>query len=178
MTNRNMGLGPLGSTTTIFVRKFRWTLESQHLVEYFVNKASFNFTKKRIRMQCYEVIFGDVEDVQLQAWLESDLKDEVLTFTTYDGCGNALYQYQFHGLKVVSDTSSFDYSDSGISCRNVILSYAGRNRKFMANQKQEPERKPEVSPMYPDSDVEDVEVNFMNTKMWIPGKLRRSRCNK
>lgn len=186
--SRSMGLGSLGEPETVFVRKFRWTMRALDLDPHYMKKVEFDFAKKLIHFEAMEVVFPGSKDIQIQAWLESDLSKETLVFTTYDGCGKPLYQYNFSHLEVVSDKANFDYSVSDESTRNVTLSYKDYERVFHAG----PEKPVVVKKGYdwrlrlagdfvgveydvkvearPTLEIEETEINFLNSKTWIPGK--------
>lgn len=119
---REMGIGPAGRPDIIFVRKFRWTLHSESLVEYFFTKASLDFCEKTIKFSCMEAYFQK-DTLSIVQWLEKNISDEKLYFTTYDGCGSTLYQYSFTGLTLIGNKLKFNYKDSSLSERKVKLHF-------------------------------------------------------
>lgn len=183
-----MGIGPLGSPTLIFVRKFRWTLTaSQHLPEHFVRSVDFDFVKKQVRFRYMEIHIEDEDDIIIQRWAESDLKDEVMRFTTFNGCGSPLYEYVFFGLKIVEDKANFDYASSEESCREIVVSYDDYERRYFDKKGEmkivkkrkwwqwtiqiEGHQELNVQPSErPTLHIEETELNHMNAKMWVPGK--------
>lgn len=187
---RMMGLGEAGSPELIHVRKFRWTLEGTHLPEHFMKSVKFDFKKQEIEFDYIEVVTNE-DDIIIQKWLENtNFGTEKLTFTTYDGCGSSLYQYQFGGLTLLSDTASFDYADSDSSVRRVKLHYDEYKRRFLAHG--EPSLKHEKKGFdwtasvedvefdvkvssRPSLSIEETEVNFLNAKTWIAGKAEWER---
>lgn len=174
-----MGLGELSSPDLTFVRRFRWTLCAPNLPEYLVTRAAFYFHNHKIKVGFLEVVDGDL-DCQIHNWLEHPRGP--LDFTTYDGCGTALYQYRFFNPAVEYDRTSFNYESSDISIRKVRLRYTRHERIT----------KPEIPPLVishgttiqagdcqplpvelfkrPTVSIEETEVNFLADKMWIPGK--------
>jgi hypothetical protein len=186
----NMGLGQLADPQLIFVRKFRWTMKSNILQEHFVKRVDFDFAKQIINMEVMEVVCQNADDINVQQWLESPLANDTLVFTTYDGCGNALYQYEMSGLQLLSDWASFDYCLSDESSRKVGLYYTELKRTYFGqNQKTTVPKKAykwklrlsggPSADLYdidmkdrPNLDIEETEINFLNSKMWIPGKAK------
>lgn len=130
--NRSMGIGKLGTAETVFVRKFRWTLSSEKLSEHFMKEARINFKKKTIHFKCYEAILRSEDpEIEIQDWLElPNHKDEIMTFTTYDGCGQEIYTMKFKGIEVISDEAGFDYADSDASVREVTVSWDSYKREI------------------------------------------------
>lgn len=185
--NRNMGLGVLGDPSITFVRKFRWTMQGLGLPEHFMKKVAFDFAAKTINLEAYEIVLSNAEDIDIQRWLESNLNREELFFTTYDGCGTPLYQYVFSDLTLLSDKADFDYASSEESTRKVSLKYENCERRYLAGPKKEPlvikkgydwtlnlegsnaEYEVKVA-QRPQLEIEETEINFLASKMWIPGK--------
>jgi hypothetical protein len=184
----NMGLGVLGHHQTNFVRKFRWTLLGNGLCENFVKKVYFDFVNQTIHMQVMEVSYAGATDIDIQRWLGLDLSKEFLLFTTYDGCGNAIYEYEFLNFELLEDKADFDYSCSEESVREVALKYDHCRRQFLATEKRKeptvvkkrmywrvqlegegPEYEVKVDTK-PNIDIEETEINFLNAKTFIPGK--------
>lgn len=137
-----------------------------------------------------EVVCTGDDDLNVHEWLESDLSKDELVFTTYDGCGKALYQYQFKGLTLASDQADFDYATSDESVRRAVLHFDDYSRTYLAKP-QHTEAKP-IKKCYkwtlqlegdtvgveydvktearPQLEIEETEINFLNAKTWIPGK--------
>lgn len=133
---RSMGIGPMGQSDAIFVRKFRWTLETEKLPEHFMKCVKLNFKKKTVNFSCYEVILREDQssEIAIQKWLDMpDHKDETMTFTTYDGCGDVIYQMKFSGIEVVNDESDFDYASSEASVREVTVTWNKCERTISEN---------------------------------------------
>lgn len=181
--SRNMGLGKLAEPQTLFVRNFRWTLESDGLPEYCLRSVSFDFKWKTVDLSMMEVVFENSNDIDVMAWLERDHSKDIMTFTTYDGCGKAVYEYKIKGLQVVSDNIKFDYSSSDTANRQVKLKYDSIERNYL--YKKQPVKKgfdwtlgfPHRSQLFevkvkkrPQLNVEETEMNFLSSKQWIPGK--------
>lgn len=185
---KSMGLGKLGEPTINFVRKFRWTLKGKGLPEHFVTKVNFDFCARTIEMECMEMVHPEDDDVILHKWLDSELHNEELVFTTYDGCGTPLYEYKLSGLYVTEDTCSFDYASSDVSTRKLKLSFDKFTRTFLAKGDPRIPKKKFYSwtvnvgdpndpldydvkvAMRPMLNVEETEISLLNAKAWIPGK--------
>lgn len=194
--NRSMGIGELGEPTTVFVRTFRWTLRGKRLQEYYMKKVSFDYAAGLVHAEAYEVVTPDGQDIGVQAWLEGDLRDEELVFTTFDGCGRELYEYRLSGLTLLKDTAEFDYATSDAATRKFTLKYTSTKRKFLA---QPAEKKSETfrpkrfdwsiavsgsdteTPIKlsdrPQLQIEETEINFLSSKTWIPGKANWQDLN-
>lgn len=185
-----MGIGELLSPFTTIVRKFRWTLSGTNLNEHFVKKVKFDFVNKEIKLQVIEVVAKNDTDIDVHRWIESDWSQETLTFTTYDGCGHPLYAYAFYNLKLINDSSVFDYASSDVSCRSIKLSYTRCTRSFLAISDNKKEKTPDkekriikrfyfkiqeegcselydIKKLNSHIDVKETELNFLNSKTWI-----------
>jgi hypothetical protein len=185
----NMGLGVLGHHKTNFVRKFRWTLMGNGLCENFVKKVSFDFVNQTIHMQVMEVAYSGATDIDVQRWLDLDLAKETLIFTTFDGCGNAIYEYEFRDFELLENKTDFDYYCSNESVREVAVKYDRCSRRFLATtspKNSTPVKKKSYwkvqlegrGPEYDvkvinrvNLDIDETEINFLNCKMFIPGKV-------
>lgn len=178
-----MGLGKLGDQSIVFVRKFRWTLAGANLDEHYVKNIKFDFVGKKLEIEAYEIVADN--EINIHTWLESDLSKERLVFTTYDGCGTPLYSYVMSGIKLLSDTASFDYSSSAESTRLISVAYHEIRREFHLESKKPAIVKkrfdwrisidnttpvPVKVHARPKLHIEETEINFLNAKMWIPGK--------
>ena len=144
MIQKSMDLGVLGSPNTIFVRKFRWTIEifnplnqtragDQKLVdEYCFKHVDIDFKENKLEMIVMEVITEGSLDIQIQSWLEQKSHDgEYLKFTTYDGTGRPLYEYIFDGLEVIGEKMSFDYASTEESTRELSVKFSNYKRNFL-----------------------------------------------
>jgi hypothetical protein len=191
--NKDMGIGEKGRHDSVFVRSFRWTLSAANrkgettLPDHFQKAVKFDFARQLIYLDAYEVILKDAEDIDIQHWLDKeDLHRHILSFDTYDGCGNELYQYNFYDLCIVGDEMEFDYASSEESVRKVVVKFGGYDRKYKANGKDKLV-KPLKRYIYkisvngskaidvdindrPSIRIEESEVNHMNAKTWLPGK--------
>jgi len=85
-------------------------------------------TDRIINLDFYEVVQGN-KDINVLSWAEKiqDRNDETLTFTTYDGCGNPIYSYEFVGIKILSHTCSFDYACSDEVTSHLIVPYENKS---------------------------------------------------
>jgi hypothetical protein len=117
-----MGIGEIGKPSTVFVRKFRWTLSGKKLSESFVQKVAFDFVARTVAFEVIEA-WTPEKGIEIQSWLESNLSNEVLTFTTYDGCGKSIYQYEINKITLLANKSDFDYESSEVSTRKIVIFY-------------------------------------------------------
>ncbi len=182
--NRNMGIGEIGRTDLTIVRQFRWTFGNELLTEHFMKSVNFDFVNQIIHFESYEIAENG-KDIGVQKWIEERSWDETLVFTTYDGCGQALYTYKFSETQIISDSSSFDYESSEASVRKISVKYVSIEREFHLKETVN-EINEEHSVIYvengkvapvrvklqdrPRLEVEEIEVNFLNAKTWLPGK--------
>lgn len=114
----------------IFVRKSRWNLGSPYLSSSFVKSVDFDFVKRQIHMEYYEI-----ESVaELTEWLNTYRDRDTLTFTAYDGVGGKLYEQDFGKLFVLSDTASFDHDVTDPSIRKITLGYGTTSRRSFPMQ--------------------------------------------
>lgn len=187
---QSMGIGVLGAASTFFVRKFRWTIKSDVLQEHAVKRINFDFANNTMQIEAYEVVVDG--KINIQDWVDSKLPD-VLVFTTYDGCGVAIYSYEISDYLIVSDTSDFDYESSEVSTRNITVQYKHLKHIHHLNKQKQKELDFEskhkhiwkicmqsdyavkssetvVVKKRPTLKIEETEVNFLNSKTWIPGK--------
>ena len=183
-----MGIGPIGSPNATFVRKFRWTLEAQDINDettlppHFMYKVRFDFQRQLIYLESYEVYTED-KDIEILAWLESDLKNQVMIFATYDGCGNILYHYNFYGLHVIENgVETFDYELSDPSIRKATIKFDSYSRQFKGDlvkpenfylHKLSINESPEMDVVIrdrPSLSIEETKINHLNARTWIPGK--------
>lgn len=190
---KSMGLGPLGAPDITFVRKFRWTLSGTNLKEHFVKKVDFDWVSHVITLEVMEAISKGDTDLNVHHWLElwhkNGWKNEELYFTTYDGCGNPLYEYRLTGLKLVGDLSGFDYSLSDVSSRYITVEFQKYERKYLVvpeikacpkplkkayqfcvSVEDKSREYPVKTTVRPHINIEETEINFLNCKSWIPGK--------
>ena len=192
---KDMGIGPMGNSKAIFVRKFRWALEGKDfddkvtLSPHWFKTVAIDFSRSQLSFQVYEIITEGMEDLEIQAWLDKETHDtEVLNLTTYDGCGKPLYAYSFFAPVVVEDSMSFDYASSEESLRNILIKFEDYTRVFLAGgdrkvkgpikkrylwklrMKEGPAINVKLTHGRPQLSIEEAEINYMNAKTWIPGK--------
>jgi len=196
---KSMGLPPaIADGSCVFVRQFRWTMNSKSLTEYWLRKVSFNFGLKQIQLEAYEVM--DNGKCNIIDWARDIPKDEPLEFTTYDGCGVALYRYKFYSIQPLYRKVDFDYASSDCAIHQITLSYEeddyeaspsedGAGNPIVDVPKTVPkkgfdwtariitknnqclgEELPVTVDVRPTLNVEETEINFLNSKTWIPGK--------
>ena len=177
-TRASMGFGTNLDPNLIHVRKFRWTLKASNLPEYWMASAYFNWKKHTIECSAYEV-WTPPKNIEVVRWLENfdeyAQNGETLTFTTWDGCGRALYRYKFSGLTLLEDTSDFDYASSDASCRQFTIHFQRKEHEIIASV-QEPYQQQVIETQKKEVEVEAVEtektpIHFLNCTTWLPGKI-------
>lgn len=161
--SRSMGIGPLGSPTTTFVRKFRWTMGSSTLPEHFFKNVKFDYIKKQINFEYYNIATPE-DGLHAMKWVENLNPQEILTFTTFDGCGNKIYEEIFHGLSVVEHSNDFNYESSDASFEKISVLYSFYERNYLFKT-----TVPTLS-FTNQVEVEEVNINFLNSNIKIPGK--------
>lgn len=116
-----MGIGKL--KTAIFLKKNRWTLESNHFTPENVASVRIDHYNKYLDIKFRDVILDEEHYLEVLKWLNSDIKNETLRFNAYDGCGAILYSIVFSNIKICSNTSEFDYNSSEESTRDVLIGF-------------------------------------------------------
>jgi len=185
MDRNNMTMGKLISPDTIFVRKFRWTIKGDHLEEWWIKSADIDWGEQQIKLQAYETWLkpGRVAALEwIEGMREKKWPKESMSLTTFDGCGNELYEYTFNGIKLLKDKSNFDYDSSDVSTRNITLGYS-KSHWVVAQEKE----RTEIDELKDQVDVlrgkletsklkaaqiqaESTPISFLNGKTWIPGR--------
>ena len=189
---KSMGIGPLGSPDLIFSRKFRWTLEGQHLPAHFVKNVKFDYVNKKITFEYYDVATS-TDGFHALVWADHlgkrKLPDETLTFSTYDGCGVELDRQIFKGLKLLAHYCDFDYASSDEATQNIVVSYEYINIELLVcpspiknyewKMHFEDEDGRQLTPQSmvllterPNLSLEETEINHLNAKLFLPGKAR------
>jgi len=101
-----------------FIRKFRWTIESNDgLYPQFIKNVNISWMSNSISIEMHEPITCDGNGnkyVQTLAWAEDHLKDDEkvfeLKFTTFNGFGEEIYVQTFSNCFVASMCpKTFDY---------------------------------------------------------------------
>ena len=192
-----MGIGKLGDPSVIFVRQFRWTLESDSLEPDWNKSIDIDYQNKLIKFEAYEVFVDGT--VPILAWcdhmMEKHRNVECLFLSTFDGCGELLYQCNFFNVKIVSQNSSFNYESSKESVQQITVSYESMKRKYPKNGELKSLAtstwnmhiedinsnvlcKPTVIKLdkRPELQIEETEINYLNAKTWVPGKAHWHPC--
>jgi len=189
-SRKDMGMAELSQS--IFARKFRWTLKNANFSECFVKSVKVDHVKKVLDVEFYDVVLDNANRFNALNWLTNLQSEamkginETLLLTTYDGCGNPLYGIKFTGLTLLEHTMDLDYSDSDVIYRKTKLSFLQQDLEIH-NPK-----KPTVTPFdikasefndrmlkyLSKHSVEENEVNFLNGKMNIPGRMtEKKKCS-
>lgn len=133
----NMGIGKIGDPEITFARCFRFELLSELLqdLEAYVTKVVPNFSNGTLYVEVYEIVDDNDFAQKLHEWiykLEAEKVEEVLTLTTYDGCGAPLYEMKFDKIKVVEHTmNAFDYAKSDVMKQQLLLTFENTTRKSL-----------------------------------------------
>ena len=191
----NMGMGKLGGQNMLFVRKFRFALEGSHLEPWSIKAVSVNLVKKQLVIKGYEVIETSQapvrllpatgKDVPIEVWarglMEGRWPLERLVLTTYDGCGHPLYEYVFEGLSITDRELDFDMSTSDESVQVVRLDFNTYHRRLAIETKnyhwkllvEGNDREIDIElDSRPTVDIEETQIDFHNSKMFLPGKTK------
>lgn len=121
MENKWKNKGSIDSEA--FVRTFRWILKGKYFNSDYINRVDFDFTKKIIILHVYEITKDG--KLLIEEWTNKLISsnDEVLTFQTFSGKGDVLYQHQFSGLTIENIFASFDYEISDPAIRKITIKY-------------------------------------------------------
>lgn len=192
----NMGIGELGNPNTEISRSFRWLFEADNLVSHFFKSVNFDYKKKLIKFEYYDVVTKN-HNMDALVWASKIqgglLPDEKMTFTALDGCGNEIYKTGFSGLELLEHTSAFfDYAKSDAATQTIVLSYKTMGISLFepkTNEVKFDEGKDNWTIQFKDmegnvlsaeipvtlkdkpiAEIEETEINFLNAKTWIPGK--------
>jgi hypothetical protein len=184
----NMGIGKLGDSHTVFSRKFRWILEGTNLPSHYVSNVSFDFVAKTIHFSYYDVVTSGQEGMQALVWADNIIEkkhfNETLTFTTLDGCGNHLYKLTFKDLSVISHTADFNYDSSDCAKTNLTIKYEIVHKELINCPDQFKRYNWKLSvcgkefPFFwridsrPSLNIQETEVNYLNEKTFLPGKVK------
>jgi hypothetical protein len=188
---QSMGIGVIGEPNIVFARKFRWTMEGQHLPSHFFKSVKLDHKNKKIEFEYYEIA-NQEEGFHALVWADEldkrQLPDESLVFKTYDGCGHCLYEIEFFVLNLLSNLTDFDYSTSEESVRQISVSYAYSQSKLVSCKRAIGEtiwkmdilvnydNKIENIPLNfverPSLTVEETSIHHLNSKMFTPGKAK------
>lgn len=177
-----MGCGKIGEADTTFCRKFRWTFGSNNLDSSFMKDVKFDFVNKLIKFSYYDVISKNIGMHAMQ-WAHSlhALPNETLTFKSFDGCGNELYQLDFAGLMITGYDSDFDYESSDVSTSNFEIQYEDCTKNIIACPEHlnvfwkiliEGKEYKAIVPERPSMEVEETPINHLNATSWIPGRAK------
>jgi hypothetical protein len=169
---RPMGIGKLGSSDIIFARKFRFLLEGTTLPCSFVKSVKFDYIERLISFEYLNVSdTADKKNFHALKWAFSDLKNETFTFKTLDGCGYLINEVKFKGIEVIEHTSDYDYASSDVASQKILVRY---NDIFF----EETNKVMQYPTMHADVEIDEVEVNYLNEKTWLPGKIKIQKTSK
>lgn len=161
--SQNMSLGKLGEPNLIFVRQFRFILQSEHLSESFNHSVKIDWLNKKITFWTYEVVLEG--KIPIHEWVtemqQGKYPEEILTLRTFDGLGNEIYQRSFHNLKISAGESNFNYEKSDVVLCEVNISF---------------EKVTEETPLKNELDIKEIKktndnlthVHHLNGKGTIP----------
>lgn len=122
------GIGILDPRVT-FLRKFRWTLQSERLSPCFVQNLKVDYIEKTLDFRYIEVSCTDRVGLHPMIWAkelkEKMFPDEKLVLTYYDGCGTVLDKVVFNNLELVGHKTDLDYTSSDVCYQNFIVKFQG-----------------------------------------------------
>ncbi len=163
---QDMGLGELEKSSLVFARKFRFNLAGDHLDSIFTSAVEVDYTDKLITIKLMELVDISVDKTAIVAHQWADAMEqkaypeEVLTLTTYDGCGNELYRNTFHQLTLIGRKNKYDYKDNEVCETELVISYRYRNYERGRNETHKCMENPNID--------RTTEINHLNAKTWIP----------
>ena len=178
---RNMGIGDLIKPSVTFARKFRWTLESEGLPEYYVKKLNIDYFNKTLKFEYYDVCDSEGGGFHIFNWLENmkNYASDRMMFRLYDGCGYEMFKVDFSSLTLLEHHADYDYELSEISTQVVALKYGHhqfecsygnlRKTRWGASFEGCPDEIHVVLDKRPNVRIKEQELPFLNTKTWIPG---------
>jgi hypothetical protein len=189
-TKSHMSMGlPTDFISYIFCRQFRFTLEGFGLPKHFIKKAHLDLVKKELSFDVYQIC-GE-SGLPADKWLRNTTwADGELTLTTYDGCGEPLYEVIMSQLILKEHTVDFDYSTSAECCDHLRVGFSKFQKTYLYKPVKSKKNWPGKSEWWlaikddngtvlerqisldqrPNIDIEEVEMNFLNSKTWVPGK--------
>jgi len=183
-----MGL-PVDFVSYIFCRQFRFTLEGLGLPKHFIKKAHLDLVKKTLSFDVYQIC--QEGGLPADKWLRNTTwADGELTLTTYDGCGEPLYEIVMSQLVLEEHDVDFDYSKSDECCDHLKVGFSKFRKNYLFKPQKPKKNFPGKSEWWlaikddngtllerkvsldkrPNIEIEEVEMNFMNAKTWVPGK--------
>lgn len=180
-TQRPMGIGLLGDPSLVFVRKFRYTLKSEHLPCDFVVSTKIDYKERTLSFVYYDVKKeGEADGIHALKWAQrmeyKVYPNETLELCTYDGCGTELYKVKFFGLELLEHKSDFDYNTSDVSAQQIKVSFTDYILddlvfKYPSSVTKQTKLGIKTNiPVY-DSNAEETELNFLNATINIPGRV-------
>lgn len=118
-----MGKHPFASPAAVIPRVFRFTVHTDlnDNFQYYVQDMDIDWVAKQIKMTLYETTAFDVDDV-MRAY-SSEKNKHTLTVMLYDGCGNKIMGYRFHGVACHTYSSRLDYSKSDPLSPKAVLQF-------------------------------------------------------
>lgn len=159
--SHDMGMGKLGDSEMVFVRKFRFLLSGEHLEPWYMNSAKYDLVMRVLEIRGYEIATPEGV-VPINNWVEDMLggkyPNETLTLITLDGCGNELYKRTFKGLKLLNVKNSFDMSSIAEGNTDIVIGFESCEYKDGLNSKQNWEDRPHGP----------VEISYLNAETTIP----------
>ncbi len=180
--NISMGPGKLANCNNVLARKFRWTMESKYLDSKICSKVKIDNHFSTITLRLIDIIFPNDTNPQPNSlyWISklntSEKTNDTLVFTTYDGVGCALYRQTFDGLSLIQHTCKFDYADSDVVSRKVMVRFYKTTCEFynefnseindvLAAQKCKTQSPIEILNLWDEAELseEKIQINFLNS---------------
>lgn len=159
MEKVNMGIGELGEPGLVFIRQFRFLIDSQHLSSAFNHSVHIDWSNKMIRLTVYEVFKDGV--IPVHQWADAmekgEYPNESFNLMTLDGCGNEIYKKRFTGLTIRNRSNEFSYEKSDVSFHTMLISYDECH--------DEPTSKNKTTEIKKTNDA--APINHLNAKCWV-----------
>lgn len=180
-SNIEMGLGDLGKNSVVFVREFRFLLESELYpkLSSWITSVSESRLKRELVISGYEAI-DDEGHIHVHNWadiLENNCYDR-LKLIHYDGCGIPLYSREYYGVSIVDRKNKFNCASGEVSIHEVTVNYSSaKTEKYFTGLKKDPATKvvdcQNTHPMPPMSmEIDEAEVHHLNACAFVPGKAK------
>ncbi len=138
-----MGLGKFANCNTVFIRSFRFTLETYfpgvHDTQYWFDDIDIDLVNSTLKCSIKEFyekpnqFDPPFNDLPQSLWLEELLKGKITNFilTTYDGCGYPIWRRDFEETKLDGHKLHMEYGDSSVLTNYLTFKYNKTERKFL-----------------------------------------------
>jgi hypothetical protein len=124
METKNMSLGKLGDPSIQFIRKYRFTLDSDILDGNFVINPSIDYVNKTIRFSVMKIVHEGM--VMANDFVQDMMVGSAgarLVLSCYSPDGKILCQIVFTDLILQKATEDYDYSKSDVATIDFIIGF-------------------------------------------------------